>query len=406
MPTRTTPLTRLNRLAVVAALALAALLATLAPAQPADAAAKAKDVRASVVSGYQPDPAQWPWIAALLDKTVAGSDYDRHFCGGTLVSPTVVLTAAHCVSKQGVVKPASSLQVALGKRRLSAAGGEHLDVAAVAVHPSYTAASEGFDVALLYLRSPSAMPPASLLAAGVRIPRGTSATVMGWGALYKDGPYPDDLQAVDLAVWSDADCGSAGYTAEQREAHARLYNPQTMLCAGDYTSSKISCYGDSGGPLMVGDGAGGWRLIGVVSFDVGGCAGYHNPDIYAWVHGPTLQPWVMAGIARAGEYAARPTPTPVAAPAPTASRTSAACAAARTAVSRSTSRLRTARRRHRQARRPAAKRRLRQRVASRRAALRHAKSLVRQACSVDSRAAVDFGPGPRHARPGRSRGPG
>ena len=379
MPTRTTT-TRLTRLAVAGAVAVATLLAALLPSQAADAA-KAKNVRASIVDGYQPHSSQWPWIAALIDKTRAGDDYQRHACGGTLVSPTVVLTAAHCVSEDGVVKPASSLQVALGKRKLSAAGGEHIDVAAIAVHPSYGTSGHRFDVALLYLRQASAMTPASLLAAGVSIPRGTSATVMGWGALYKGGPAPDDLQAVDLSIWSDSDCANAGYTLDQRQRHASSYDPQTMICAGDFSSGKISCYGDSGGPLMVSDGAGGWRLIGVVSFDVGGCAGYHNPDIYAWVHGPTLQGWVMAGIARAGEYAGGAAPAaPAAAPTAAAPQASTACLTAGRARTRAARRYGRARAARRAARRPAAKRRLGRIVAKRRAALRRADLRLGRAC--------------------------
>jgi secreted trypsin-like serine protease len=268
--------------------------------------------------------------------------------------------------------------VALGKHKLSAPGGEHIDVAAVAVHPSYGSSGKAFDVALLQLRQASAMTPASLLAAGVSIPRGTSATVMGWGALYKDGPAPDDLQAVDLSIWSDADCASAGYTIEQRQLHASLYDPQTMICAGDYTSQKISCYGDSGGPLMTVDGSGTWRLIGVVSFDVGQCAGYHNPDIYAWVHGPTLQQWVTAGIA--GAYAtpaapAAPAARPVAAP-----QTGAACLTTRQARARAAYRVGRARTALRRAGRPAAKRRLARIVKQRRAALRRADARLSRAC--------------------------
>jgi secreted trypsin-like serine protease len=379
MPTRTATANRLTRLAVTVAVAVATLPMALLPAQAADAA-KAKNVRASIVNGYQPHDSQWPWIAAILNKTRAGTDWDRHFCGGTLVSPTVVLTAAHCLSKDGVVTSASSLQVALGKRKLSAPGGEHIDVAAVAVHPSYGTSGHRFDVALLYLRQPSAMTPATLLASDVSIPRGTSATVMGWGALYKGGPSPDDLQAVDLAVWSDSDCAGAGYTAEQRQRHASSYDPQTMICAGDFSSGKISCYGDSGGPVMVVDGSGTWRLIGVVSFDIGECAGYYNPDIYAWVHGPTLQQWVTAGIARAGAYAAPAAPAAPAARPVAAPQVGTACVTTRQARARAAYRLGRARTALRRTGRPAAKRRLGRIVKQRRAALRRADARLSRDC--------------------------
>jgi secreted trypsin-like serine protease len=344
----------------------------LTGATAADAAKT--QARASIVNGYQPDAAQWPWMAALLDRTRSGNDYDRHFCGGTLVNPRVVLTAAHCVHKNGVTRAASSLQVGLGKRRLSAAGGEQIDVTHVSVHPSYGSNGHRFDVALLYLARPSAMTPATLLSPTVAIPRGTSATVMGGGTLSKGGPSPDDLHAVDLSVWSDQDCRNAGYTAEQRQAHAAQYDPETMLCAGGYASSKISCYGDSGGGLMVQDNTRAWRLVGVVSFDVGGCAGFHNPDFYAWAHGPTLQQWIVAGIGQADRYASAASPaTSTYSPSTSCSRATRSWRNARRGYYRAVA----ARNR---ARHPGARRKLGRLVVKRRATARRAAARLSRAC--------------------------
>jgi secreted trypsin-like serine protease len=370
----TTAVPRLVRLATAFAATVAALAAASLPA-PAEAAGDGK-ARASIVDGYEPHPSQWPWMAALIKLDRTGSDYDRFGCGGSLVAPTVVLTAAHCVvSADNTVAAASSIQVMLGKRRLSAAGGERIGLNAIVVHPNYRAESKPYDVALLYLERPSAATPATLLDPAVRVPRGTSATVMGWGRLGKDQPRPDELRAVDLAVWSDADCAGAGATDAQRAQHRALYNPQVMLCAGDFGSGKLSCYGDSGGPLMVRDQAGAWRQIGVVSFDVGLCAGYGNPDVYAWVHGPTLQPWILEGIAGAGAYAARPT-VAGANPGVTNSR----CAPAQRATRRATQSLRRAVKAYGATRRPARRLRLRKVVVRRAAALRRAMAASRRAC--------------------------
>ncbi len=361
---------RFVRLAVALAAAAVALAATVLPS-PAEAAGDGK-ARASIVSGYEPHPTQWPWMAALIRKDRTGSDYDRFSCGGSLVAPTVVLTAAHCVVRAGnVVAAPSDIEVMLGKRRLSAAGGERIGLTGIAVHPGYSADAKPYDVALLYLERPSAAAPATLLDPGVGLPRGTSATVMGWGRLGKDQARPDELRAVDLAVWSDADCAGAGATDAQRAQHRALYDPQVMLCAGDFASGKLSCYGDSGGPLMVRDQAGAWRQIGVVSFDVGLCAGYANPDFYAWVHGPTLQPWILDGIARAGNYAARPT---------VAGASNPYCATAQRATRRAVRSLRRAVSAYKATRRPAAKRRLRKVAVRRAAALRRAMAASQRAC--------------------------
>jgi secreted trypsin-like serine protease len=233
---------------------------------------------ASIIGGYNPHPSQWPWIVRV----------DPMKCGGTLIRPNVVLTAAHCVTNNdGSLEHFSSpIQVTLGRRTMSdTAHGEVIRVDAVRVHPSYHGEPYSNDVALLHLSHASSQTPAALGdAADWRNP----ATVMGWGRtnVGPSGSQSDVLHAVDLQLNSDATC--AAHTPGRA-----AYVPAVNLCAGG--TGTGTCKGDSGGPLMVGDGqGGGWELIGVVSYGDPDCNANGTPSYFAWAAGPTLRPWIVA----------------------------------------------------------------------------------------------------------------
>ena len=137
--TTTATKTRLSQLVLLALTSLLAALALAHPAQAADTTAKqvtsGPTAGPSIIGGYYPHASQWPWMAALLDRTKSGSDYYRHQCGGALIHARLVLTAAHCVTNDGSRIAASNLEVVLGKRRLSVAGGEHIGISRIVIHP-------------------------------------------------------------------------------------------------------------------------------------------------------------------------------------------------------------------------------------------------------------------------------
>ena len=168
----------------------------------------------------------------------------RPWCGGTLISSTHVLTAAHCTEDQGVVIAASSIRVLLGEHNVADKEFNRVDVADIINHPDYKRDPRFIDndYAILRLANPvtftSKVSPACLPADLSSTYTDVLATVTGWGTLRSKGPSPNVLQEADVTVMSNAKCNRA----------YRGIISSNMVCAAD--SGKDSCQGDSGGPLI------------------------------------------------------------------------------------------------------------------------------------------------------------
>jgi secreted trypsin-like serine protease len=229
-----------------------------------------------VFGGSDAAPGAWPHQAALLqarDLTPQPeSQYYAQFCGGSVIAPDLILTAAHCIADEaGHSMPAAEVVVLLGATALTE-GTRHA-VAQVLKHPGYDPQRLDNDIALLRLEMPTDVPPVRLAEA---TPEAGPVWVTGWG-MTENESFPLVLQEVKVGLQPQSACNigiKAIYRADlaemlgfaaQRMGFSRsaieaaldvvatgFADPLTanMLCAGVDAGKRDSCYGDSGGPLV------------------------------------------------------------------------------------------------------------------------------------------------------------
>ena len=235
----------------------------------------------AVINGTEADEGEYPWAAAVYKQSPNGflQPVTGQYCGGSLVAPRLVVTAAHCyfgvIDDIPAALPADPLalgvHVMLGENSLNGTG-ERIRVISIDAHPD-----ADMDLAALTLARESTytpITPATPDDADLFEP-GTMATVVGWGATSESGSYPTELMEAEVPIVDDASCGEAysdpgyGWAAD------------AMICAGYPHGGTDTCYGDSGGPLAVpAPTPSGWLLVGATSFGEG-CARAGYPGVYA-----------------------------------------------------------------------------------------------------------------------------
>ncbi|KAL3664587.1 hypothetical protein V7S43_010337 [Phytophthora oleae] len=204
-------------------------------------------VERQLILGGETVPSGTKTYVVGLRATVSGNS----LCGGTLISPTHVLTASHCVTYD--IRWAS-----IGSHyRNGTQDGEQIRVISIMNHPNYAEhVKNADDFAVLELEKPSQFKPVKLAAADDSdFVAGKGAATMGWGVdVEVNGTYSHELQRVDAQLLSDQEC-----------AKQAIVDP-SMVCAGGVLNHD-SCFGDSGGPLIL-DGGNSTEdvIIGVVSW--------------------------------------------------------------------------------------------------------------------------------------------
>uniref|UniRef100_A0A2P2HXU6 limulus clotting factor C n=2 Tax=Hirondellea gigas TaxID=1518452 RepID=A0A2P2HXU6_9CRUS len=233
-----------------------------------------------ILEGKEALPGSFPWQVAILDD-----DRDLH-CGGTLIAPRWVVTAAHCIKKK--------LFVRLFEHHMMEKDGFEVEqkVRRIYRHPDFNTSTIDNDIALLRLPALPAFPEEStgVVSRGVTSraclpanaedfpPVGTRCMVMGWGKASMVHNYGTDvLMYTRLPIISRKACIKAN----------RKVITENMFCAGHYKGGSDTCSGDSGGPLLCSvSGAPGeetWTMYGVTSFG-DGCGNVGKMGVYAKVN--------------------------------------------------------------------------------------------------------------------------
>ncbi|KAF4530806.1 hypothetical protein B566_EDAN017105, partial [Ephemera danica] len=224
-----------------------------------------------VQNGAPSAKGQWPWLAAIFIKTSVGQDFQ---CGGSLVSTSHVVTAAHCIKDPN--KPAissDSFIVIVGKYNLRRAEpeSEPRDISRVMMHPGYATGKFDNDIAIMILESPvpitASVRPVCLWPEGqqdLSYVVNKKGTVVGWGKDEQGNRVTDIPKMVNMPLVSQEEC---------LRSHRNYYylTSDNTYCAGGRDGAG-PCNGDSGGGMFfkerTSDGSSRWMLRGVVSLSL------------------------------------------------------------------------------------------------------------------------------------------
>lgn len=256
---------------------LAALvLSSASVAASAAAVEHGKGIASKIIGGYDVPDGRFPFMASIQVKL---DDGDFHGCGGSLISPRLVLTASHCI--RGYADAVDKLAVVVGRTSLSdGSQGYRRNVRQMHLLDDWS-----YDMGVLELEQPvTEVAPISLAVSGndeFEKP-GHWVRNIGWGRTAQEPVpiSPDRMQQVELPVISAERCA---------QSHPDV-QPENEVCAGQ--AGIGSCNGDSGGPLFVQEPATQRFIqIGIVSRGGKICAA-DKPGIYTRLSNPVVADFI------------------------------------------------------------------------------------------------------------------
>ena len=243
-------------------------------------AANLADFGTRIVGGTGVPNGKYPFMTALVIESTGGS---TALCGGSLIDPDSVLTAAHCL------EDARSVDVVVGRTVLSQSQGQIRFATTAFIQPNYDGTLDSrYDAAVLKLnREVTGITPIKLATASqdrLESP-GRKLTVAGWGTTSEGGDTADRMREVSVPVVSD-DKARTAYASTGKPS--LRYFPTLMVAAG--MQGKDSCQGDSGGPLFK---PGTTRIqVGIVSYGLG-CARANFPGVYTEVNNTGIRAFIV-----------------------------------------------------------------------------------------------------------------
>ncbi|ORX65953.1 trypsin-like serine protease [Linderina pennispora] len=239
-------------------LSIALVLAAVLPQHAAAPKTELAKSLPRIIGGHPVPDSRFNFVARIT----VDSPGSESLCSGSLIAPTVILTAAHCLIDESGMPATGVMRATFGYSHTSP--GESFYIQKVYIHPQYDAGVRVNDIGLVILNQgvPSGLAaPAKIYTGGYN--ESTVFTVAGYG-LTKDsaGPPSDTLLQTDLAVGDKPFC----------EHSYPPWNISSQICLA-HNNGRDACEGDSGGPAAVHDINGNIMVLGVTSFGAGVASG-------------------------------------------------------------------------------------------------------------------------------------
>lgn len=258
------------------------LVIVLGLAQMSTAFGEGMIFKERIVGGVNAQSTDAPFIVSLRNG-------GQHFCGGTLIGKSWVLTASHCIAGY------KAEEVVIGATKVSGNDAvETFKVEKIIGHPDFGKPLEmANDFALIKFKGVSSVTPALLNDVEPSLLNLPSFTVAGWGNTSEFSYYGSSLlQIVDVPFVDQKVCEKQ---LQDYEPNEDGYLDETMFCAGYEEGKKDACQGDSGGPLYYKNNSNDFVVAGVVSWGIG-CARKDQSGIYSDVSSVTK--WINATIVK------------------------------------------------------------------------------------------------------------